>query len=1560
MVELLSTSRQSLGTSKNQLPKSKVSSSNSGPNKKNLKNGVYSAKDGQIPCNIRGDPSIANSATSILVSEPLSPGGLSLPLSGDLSSTSGSSLPASAGSPSDSIDNHQQPSTSGTCAAAPDATHSSGAPPGDVRTGHVSDSVLASSVGSSSSPQLPQVTLRLRGGGLTSRSSSQHSGSRSVASARSSSVTSTPIAGVRSNPPRAAKSRGIASNIQIPSSPSSDADHSASSSSSSSESSAAGELDEIFRLAGTSRTTSSTLVEQSTVSRRVDGSLANTSLVRESSQLAHRGGGEHSSDEETGLFNTGSSSSRGRSAYILAQPWSCGKCGIVITQGRSIAPHIRECNPDIELSTEPSLCQYVTRCGTCRGVYARGTALANHRLTCNSSQVQARLQPFRQQAAALSQESRTRRTARQQQRHPQQQPRQQQQLLQQQQQQQQQVRQLPGQVHRVVAMRGVFKVPLKCQESLADVTKRFLDGFVESVQSGADVEEDFIAAFLALPDIFLEMKSGRERAAASALLLQFQAAATMADLCEQVLAASNRIRGRIAATPQRRPRRDLPTARLKYLLRHNCAGKATRLLEAYADKVQAADLSVEETRERTRALFPPAQARLDALPDADPVAALPHVSVESIQASFQSLPRQSANGMSSWTYDLIRQLGVDNTDLCRSMQAFLLEVFVKGKAGDPRLWTRSRGVVLQKPDGGLRPIAVGEAWTRFFARILASSFSGQLGSAFAPLQWGIGIPGGSEIAAHICSLFNAAMEEENEATVGRELLCIQQVDFENAFNSVGRRAIFDGLSEAAPGLTTYFRWSYGSASPVYTRDGDVLCESATGVRQGDPLGPLFFCAALQPLLLELQNAFPTCFFPTYMDDIHVLGPARLMPQVLRAIKVAAERIGLKLKEAKCARYTAHDPAAQGDLLAREGVVCLGAPIGTDAFVQDKVATLLGTFQRPFNLLTQLETPVAFPILQSCINTRPVYLSRTVAPQLVVPLLQGFDAAVDRILGSISGFSGAFPERSSIIRSLPSALGGCSLRRLAPIAHLAWSASLAHACSILATSAPSLVHFFTAERVPLSPVFRQLKEALPQFVSTVEETEDGQVLSFSQWSAADGAEDARVSPPKQRQLCEELDNKELETLYADMELEDPLGLAWLRSNSFKSSSRFLTLGENEKFSLPSAAVQSNLRLRLLLPGAASAPSGDGVDALVQCQICNQVELPVEDGEHRGRFDPRFHGLVCCRGQRLRTTRHNDVTWAMAGYLSRAFGKEKVSIAEPDLYLGNGARKADIRIQTNRGFVFVDISVVHPACTKYAERGEPTSSSTALAAADRMFKKKQEEGHAQFAGRGDGSPTVVYPVVFETTGSLCKASAEFLESTITGLGVRLNFKVGPPFDWLLRRCRAIICGANHSALTSFFQNSRVLRFGNPERRLGGSGDGVGVGVGVGVGAGAGAGGSASARGDGGGASDGAVRGGVSVGRALMSGLMGSSSSSSSSSSIVGLRRRSSSFPSSSVDDDVSANVHGSSSSTGNVSAGGQSSSVLQSSRDRVRQDSLEVDFLPGSDEDRLYQERSQRRK
>ena len=229
-------------------------------------------------------------------------------------------------------------------------------------------------------------------------------------------------------------------------------------------------------------------------------------------------------------------------------------------------------------------------------------------------------------------------------------------------------------------------------------------------------------------------------------------------LSDSVLLTSRQIRSRLAPPRRHQSGSTLPTTRLRYLVSQNCPGKAARLIQSHADKVEVADLSDPATRVQTQALFPQASGR-DHLPEGA-TAAPPRVSADSLDASLRALPRQSANGLSSWTYDLIRQISTDNKDLSAAILLFLHQVLLQGKAGDAKVWTRSRGIVLRKKDGGPRPIAIGEAWMRVFARLLASAVSASVGPIFAPLQWGIGIPGGAEIVAHMGALFGDVHERE--------------------------------------------------------------------------------------------------------------------------------------------------------------------------------------------------------------------------------------------------------------------------------------------------------------------------------------------------------------------------------------------------------------------------------------------------------------------------------------------------------------------------------------------------------------------------------------------------------------------------------------------------------------------------------------------------------------------------------------------------------------------------------------------------------------------------------
>ena len=1131
---------------------------------------------------------------------------------------------------------------------------------------------------------------------------------------------------------------------------------------------------------------------------------------------SHSPQSEEASDGDSSS-TSGGRRQRGNGGYTLRHPWTCPGCAEAVTSARSIAVHLRDhcASLRINISADPVLLQHVKMCRCCDQPYSKGTGYTQHVERCLLSSASRRRNNSGQgptptssrlplQSAAQRPTTPRATTPTQHPNTPVPPP------------------PPPPQQLRTQAMRGVYKIPKKHVESMARLSSRFLNAFVDVVEGGGQVEGTVIDAFLALPDIFLECKKGADRARLVASLQRLEATGPD-DLAEAVLAASLQVKHRIPPTQQRRAKGDLPTTRLKYLLRNNCAGKAARLLEAHVDKITVADLEDVEVRRKTQALFPAASDK-DLLPQGLAAPRLPVVTLEVVQTCLQSLPKQSANGMSSWTYDLIRQIGTDNVTFAEATQRFINVVWTSGRGGDPLLWTRSRAVVLGKPDGGLRPIAVGEAWTRFAARALVATVAPSLVQALAPLQWGIGVPGGAEVVAHACSLFLDVMEENNLQHTNRPSLCIQQVDFENAFNSVGRRAIYDGLATIAPSLLEYFRWSYGCSSPIYTRDGSLLCESATGVRQGDPLGPLFFCVALQPILRAIRQRFPNCFTPTYMDDIHLLGPVRDMPEIMEFTKSEAAEIGLRVKESKCAQYESRFLMRSPDS-PTVGLVCLGKPLGTIKYVGQHIRQQLTAFQRPLSILPQLEAVVAFPILQACINARPIFLARTVQTPLLRFGISQFDNAVDRCLGAICGWSGAFPNTSSAIRSLPSSLGGCGLRRLGPIAALAWSASFSHACHTIAKLDRPFRDFLVNDAHPhhLRGCYRHflaLKNTMPQLCVTIEAHGGAaaaaaapalEVISFSQWHEGGGA-DAIVAPPKQRELCAEFDKLEVDRLSDLLERDDSFGAAWLLSNCYKGSARFLSLGENPVVTLSAAAVQTNLRLRLLLPAPASTSTPG---ARVQCLECNQHEEDDADEvgrEASGRLDPRFHGLVCRKGQGLRIRRHNAVVRAVAAYMGRALGEDKVSTTEADLYLGEGPKKADIRLHTTQGYVFLDISVVHPACDTYVNgRAAACSSNTLLAAANRMWEHKRKQGHLQFLNRHINALPVVFPIVFETTGNLCVESATFLSQGILSMGTRQQFQgatVASNYDWLLRRCRTAIAMANHEAVCSFFQRSRTL--------------------------------------------------------------------------------------------------------------------------------------------------------
>ena len=105
----------------------------------------------------------------------------------------------------------------------------------------------------------------------------------------------------------------------------------------------------------------------------------------------------------------------------------------------------------------------------------------------------------------------------------------------------------------------------------------------------------------------------------------------------------------------------------------------------------------------------------------------------------------------------------------------------------------------------------------------------------APHQLGFGIQQGTEAAAHAARSLLANMGS------GEALL---KIDFTNAFNTLSRDVMLDVIRDELPELFPFIDSCYSGQS--FLLFGRYTLPSDEGPQQGDPLGPLLFCAATVP------------------------------------------------------------------------------------------------------------------------------------------------------------------------------------------------------------------------------------------------------------------------------------------------------------------------------------------------------------------------------------------------------------------------------------------------------------------------------------------------------------------------------------------------------------------------------------------------------------------------------------------------------------------------------------------------------------------------------------------
>ena len=232
----------------------------------------------------------------------------------------------------------------------------------------------------------------------------------------------------------------------------------------------------------------------------------------------------------------------------------------------------------------------------------------------------------------------------------------------------------------------------------------------------------------------------------------------------------------------------------------------------------------------------------------------------------------AAGGLSGMTVEHLRPLlerPADAELLC-SLGQELAEASTPSSMVD--VLRRGRITTLQKPDGGVRGIVVGEVFRRLVARTMAQQLSSAVEEATAPFQYALSTRAGCECIAHAVQ---AMTDVDGRAT-------ILSIDGIGAFDLVSRGAMLEGLRtmEGGGDALPFVMQFYGSPSTYLWEDEEGVnheIPQGEGGEQGDPLMPALFALGLHQALLAVQaNLLPSERLLAFLDDIYVVcSPERV-------------------------------------------------------------------------------------------------------------------------------------------------------------------------------------------------------------------------------------------------------------------------------------------------------------------------------------------------------------------------------------------------------------------------------------------------------------------------------------------------------------------------------------------------------------------------------------------------------------------------------------------------------------------------------------------------------------
>jgi hypothetical protein len=264
-------------------------------------------------------------------------------------------------------------------------------------------------------------------------------------------------------------------------------------------------------------------------------------------------------------------------------------------------------------------------------------------------------------------------------------------------------------------------------------------------------------------------------------------------------------------------------------------------------------------------------------------------------------------------------------------------------------------------------------------------------------------------------------------------------DIQNAFNTMARKYIVDGVLEFCPSLLPYVASQYRKPSKLFYKvDGENksrVIESSTGVRQARPCRPC--CSTWRSCwwyAVLREEAGADADIVMLHDDLTIVGKQNAVAKTLRKLFEVLPGAGMKMNASKRKAYIT-EPNEAGDISKKasvdrvdaaafgkynfvlfdtdaayeqprspatqqmvriplvEGVKVSGAAIGTVSYVKNELRKVVVEAQAQADAImdySRRELQCASLVHRACLPTKPIHLLRALPPTQTLEFAKEFN------------------------------------------------------------------------------------------------------------------------------------------------------------------------------------------------------------------------------------------------------------------------------------------------------------------------------------------------------------------------------------------------------------------------------------------------------------------------------------------------------------------------------------------------------------------------------------------